>query len=266
MTTPTETFQISLQAAEAYENTFVPALFGGWAVALVDVAAVSSDAAVLDVACGTGIVARTVADRLDIDGSVVGVDLNDAMLTVARRLRPDIEWRQADAAALPFSDATFDAVLCQSALMFFPDPVVALREMARVVRTSGSVAVQVWGALDDQPAYRLFVDAAAEVAGPDAVDLLSAYWTLGDEGVRRALFEHSGLGVTSTVTRTGTIRFPSLEQFVRVEVEATPLIDRVDEDTYGRLRERAVEVLQPYQTDDGHADIPIVGHIITAQP
>lgn len=134
----TETFQISLDAAEVYESKFVPAIFGECAPHLVGFAEIGPGQAVLDVACGTGIVARTAAERVGPQGRVVGVDLNDPMLAVARRLRPDVDWRRADAATLPFDDASFDAVLCQAALMFFPEPEQALREMARVVKAAPS--------------------------------------------------------------------------------------------------------------------------------
>src|SRR5262245_5940490 len=132
-----ETFQIPLAAAEAYEATFVPALFGELARHLVDFTGVAPGRSVLDVACGTGIVARTVADRLNGGGRVVGLDLNEAMLTVARRVRPEIEWRQGDAGNLPFATGSFDAVLCQMALMFFPDRGQSLGEMRRVVASGG---------------------------------------------------------------------------------------------------------------------------------
>jgi SAM-dependent methyltransferase len=96
-----ETFQVSVEAAEVYESKFVPAIFGEWAPHLVDAAGVAPGQAVLDVGCGTGVVAREAADRMGGQGSVVGLDLNEGMLAVARRLRPDIEWRQGDAAEVP---------------------------------------------------------------------------------------------------------------------------------------------------------------------
>ena len=102
--TTTERFQVSLGAAEQYEARFVPAIFAEWAPLLADISGVGPASRVLDVACGTGIVARTVADRLAGTGRVVGVDLNDGMLAVARRVRPDLDWRQGDAADLPFPD------------------------------------------------------------------------------------------------------------------------------------------------------------------
>ena len=126
----------------------MPAIFAEWAPLLVDTGRVEPGQSVLDVACGTGIVARTAADRLAGTGRVVGLDLNAAMLAVARRVRPDLEWRQGDVAALPFPHGAFDRVLCQMALMFFPDRAAALREMARVAAPGGVVAVCVPAALD----------------------------------------------------------------------------------------------------------------------
>ena len=141
-TQPPESFQIPIEAAEAYEATFVPAFFAQWAPILCDAAGIGAGHTVLDVACGTGIVARVAAERAGA-AQVTGVDLNEAMLTVARRVRADIDWRHGDAAALPLAGRSFDAVLCQMALMFFPDRIGALREMARVAAPSGTVAVLV---------------------------------------------------------------------------------------------------------------------------
>ena len=139
-TEPSESFQIPIEAAELYEEAFVPGFFAQWAPLLCDAADVGPGQEVLDVACGTGIVARTAAGRVAPAGRVVGVDLNEAMLTVARRVAPDLDWREGDAAALPFPDGGFDRVLCQMALMFFPDRAGALREMGRVARPGGAVA------------------------------------------------------------------------------------------------------------------------------
>ena len=175
-----ETFQLSVEAAEVYESQFVPALFAEWAPHLVTAAGVAPGQAVLDVACGTGVVARAAADRMGGQGRVVGLDLNQGMLTVAGRLRPDIEWRQGDAASLPFAPGSFDVVLCQSALMFFPDRAGALREMARVATPGGTVAVQVWDQLEAQEGYAAMYAAFARHVGPEAGRLEGAIWALGD--------------------------------------------------------------------------------------
>src|SRR5262249_27971771 len=97
-----ETFQLTAEMAEAYEANFVPAFFAQWAPRLLDAVGVSPGDRVLDVACGTGIVARTAADLVAPTGSVVGVDLSEAMLAVAGRIRPGLRWVHGDVAALPF--------------------------------------------------------------------------------------------------------------------------------------------------------------------
>lgn len=264
MTTASETFQIPLETAEAYEAKFVPALFAEWAPHLVEMADVLPGQAVLDVACGTGIVTRTVADRLGGDGSVTGLDLNEAMLTVARRIRPDIEWRQGDVSDLPFPSESFDTVLCQMALMFFPDRARALREMGRVAKPGGTIALLVPSRLDSQPAYGPFVEVAARHAGPEAVSLLSTYWSCGDLDELRALVESAGLQVAGTRTRVGTARFDSADEMVAIEVESTPLIDRIDDETYRRIRADAREVLAPHITAAGTLDAPIECHVVAA--
>jgi ubiquinone/menaquinone biosynthesis C-methylase UbiE len=263
MTGQVETFQLSVEAAEAYESRFVPAIFGEWAPQLVDSAGVVPGQAVLDVACGTGVVARTAADRMGGRGRVVGLDLNEGMLAVARRLRPELEWRQGDAAELPFDAGSFDVVLCQSALMFFPDRVGALREMARVATADGTVAVQVWDRLEAQEGYGAMYGALSEHLGPEAMELESSYWALGDLERLRSLFESAGLRVTGTRTRVGTVRFGSAAEAVATEIEATPLAERISQDTYRRLLAAAGEALRRFVVDGGRVELPIRGHLVT---
>lgn len=265
MTGTAETFQIPPEIAEMYEAAFVPRLFGRWAELVVETAGLAPGQRVLDVACGTGVVARVAAERLGEQVSVVGLDLNEAMLAVARRLRPDLEWRQGDAAQLPFPDGAFDVVLCQSGLMFFPDPVAALREMARVVTPTGTVAVQVWDRLDAQPAYRPFTDVAARHAGPEAVDLLGTYFVHGDLDHLARLFAAAGLDVSEIRTETSVMRFSSIDEFVNVEVGSTPLVERLSDDVLGRILEESREVLASFGIEAGAVGIPITGHIVTAR-
>jgi ubiquinone/menaquinone biosynthesis C-methylase UbiE len=264
MTTARETFGLSAAAAELYESQFVPALFAEWAPRLGELAAVAPGHAVLDVACGTGIVARTVAEAQRGQGRVVGLDLNQAMLDVARRVRPELEWRQGDAARLPFPDGSFDVALCQMALMFFPDRLQVLREMARVVAPGGTVAFSVPDRLEAQPAYAPFVAMAARHAGPEAVGLLGTYFACGDLDELRGLVEAAGLRLTAARTHRGTVRCPSVDAFVATEVESTPLRARISDEVYARLREEAREILRPFTTPDGAARIPLHGHLLAA--
>jgi SAM-dependent methyltransferase len=260
-TQPPESFQIPLQAAEAYEATFVPAFFAQWAPMLCDAAGLAPGERVLDVACGTGIVARTAADRVG-RADVVGVDLNEAMLSVASRAVPDLELHHADVADLPFPDDVFDVALCQMALMFFPDRLGALREVARVVAPSGRVAVLVPADLDVQAAYGPFVDMAARIAGADARSLLSSYFACGHLDALRTAFQRAGLDVTSTATRTGIARFPSVDALVATEVDSTPLGERLSPDVAEQLRAGARDVLAPFTSADGRLEAPFDVHIV----
>ena len=133
----------------------MPALFAQWVPTLLRTAGVTRGTRVLDVACGTGVVARGAAELVGPSGRVSGVDLNPAMIAVARGRAPDLDWRVADAGDLPYPDGAFDVVLCQSALFFFPDIGRAVREMARVldeggvVKLAGVVTPTSWPDIDD---------------------------------------------------------------------------------------------------------------------
>jgi ubiquinone/menaquinone biosynthesis C-methylase UbiE len=260
-----EAFQITAEAAWTYESRFVPALFGEWAPHLLEAAKVAPGDCVLDVACGTGVLARAAVYWTGAPDLVVGLDLNEAMLSVARAVRPEIRWRQGDAAALPFPDGSFDVVACQAGLMFFPDVAQALREMARVVNAAGRVVVHVWDGLESQTGYAPLVEAVARHAGSGSVELMSAYFSLGDLGALTQRFESAGLDVTQTRTRTGTVRFESIDEFVTIEVESTPLTERIDDGTYARIRADAIRGLADLADERGMAKVPIRGHVVTAR-
>jgi SAM-dependent methyltransferase len=256
-----ETFQLEMAAAEAYEARFVPAMFAEWARALVAAAGVAPGQRVLDVACGTGIAARTAGGITD-PAKVTGVDINEAMLAVAARVQPGITWLQGDAAALPVPDGSFDTVLCQMSLMFFADPVAALREMRRATAEGGTVAVAVPGRLSDQPAYGPFVDLVARHAGPEAMSLLGVYWACGESADLRRMFDAAGLSEVDLRTRTGTARYASADDFVEVEVEGTPLADRLSTEQVMDIREGVGSVLAPFAADGGALAVPLQGHIV----
>jgi ubiquinone/menaquinone biosynthesis C-methylase UbiE len=264
-TASVQTFQISLEAAESYEQHMVPMLFAEWGKYVVEAAGIASGQRVLDVACGTGAVTRAAADSVGPHGSVVGLDLNENMLTVARRVRPDVEWRQGDAAALPFEDGSFDAVLCASGLMFFPDLPLSIAEMARVLRPGGTVATQTWAATPDQPGYGPMIDVVERHAGPDAVDLVNTYFRLGDLGQLGRVFAAAGLAVTSTRTSSTIIELPSVDALVRNEIESTPLIEQITDDVYQRILDDSRVALQPFCSDTGELHLPITGHIVVGR-
>ena len=142
-----DTFQLSGNAAAIYEEQKVPAIFRPLALETLHALEVRDDDQVLDVACGTGIVGREVMKRLGPNGFVAGVDLNAGMINVARELTSSddrFEWHVADVTAMPFDANSFSLTICQQGLQFFPDEDAALREMQRILRPSGRIAITVW--------------------------------------------------------------------------------------------------------------------------
>ena len=150
-------------------------------------------------------------------------------------------------------------------LMFFPDRDRALREMTRVARPGGTVAVAVPAALDTQPAFAPFVAMAGRHAGPEAMSLLSTYFLCGDLDELRELFERAGLEVTSARTHTGTYRAPSVDAAVTTEVESTPLGERITDDVYRRIREEAHDLFAPFTAADGSLEAPFDSHVVVAR-
>jgi ubiquinone/menaquinone biosynthesis C-methylase UbiE len=260
--TVTETFQITREQAEAYEELFVPALFAQWAPLMIDIARIEEGQRVLDVACGTGVVARGAADRVGRTGSVVGLDLNPAMLEVAAGIRSDIEWRQGDAANLPFGESEFDAVLCQSALFFFPDVDAAVAEMVRVVRPDGAVAVQTYASLDDQPGFRELDAVVRRIAAADALQLLDTYWSQGDLSVLCKTLSQAGLDIVETRTTLGTAMYGSVENLIETEVKGTPLADRLSDDQIAQILTESTDIFAKFLTPAGELQMPIRAHLV----
>jgi ubiquinone/menaquinone biosynthesis C-methylase UbiE len=258
-------FQISAEAAEVYDATFVP-IFSGWTRHLVERLAPRSGDAVLDVACGTGAVARLAADRVGPTGRVVGVDRNPAMLAVARRVRPDLEWQEADAAELPFADGELPVVACQLALMFLPDPVAALAEMARVAGPGGTVAGQVPGRLAESPGFAAFVEAVRAELGAGPAAQLGGYFA--DTGVEQLAgrFAAAGIEVVEAEVWSAPTVYPSLEAFAAVEVRATPLGDDLDDDDLARLVEVIRAPMAPYATPAGEVAVRYEAFLVRGRP
>ncbi|HEY8258684.1 MAG TPA: methyltransferase domain-containing protein [Gemmatimonadales bacterium] len=229
MTDPAPREQV--EAAASYQDKLVPALMEEWAPRVAEAARIHPGDRVLDVACGTGVLARAAARRAAPGGSVTGLDLANGMLAIAARLSPDITWRQGSANDLPFPDRTFDAVVSQFGLMFFPDPAGALREMMRVLVPGGRLAVAVWGSLADTPAYAAEVALAERHAGSGVADVLREPFVMG-EGSRLAdLFHAAGISGATVGLRPGRGRFPSIRSMVEVDVrDWLPLVGIVLDD------------------------------------
>jgi SAM-dependent methyltransferase len=256
-----------IDAATAYENFFVPALFRQWAPRVVAAGRIQPGQRVLDVACGTGVLSRAAAQAVSPTGAVTGVDCNPGMLEVARRLAPTVEWHHGRAERLPFPGDAFDAVLSQFGLMFFEDRAAALREMWRVVRPGGRIVVAVWAALEDTPAYATVVSLLDRLAGPDAAAALRAPFVLGARGELASPFSMAGIPNVAISTHTGAARFPSIRAMVEADLRGwLPLVGvSLTEDVIETVLQEASAALGSYVIEDGTVQFAIPAHIATVE-
>lgn len=263
MTVPA--LQAQIDAANAYEQLFVPALFQEWAPRVIAAARIQPGDNVLDVACGTGVLAREAAACVGSTGSVAGLDLNPGMLAVAARRATGVEWHNGAAEDLPFADRTFDAVISQFGLMFFADRLQALREMLRVLAPGGRLAVAVWDSLEAAPAYTAEVEMLDRLAGERAGDALRAPFALGDRQELAALFTSARVASVAVTTHRGTARFPSIQAMVEADLRGwLPVCGVVlPEDQIRLILAEAERAIAPYVAAGDGARFAVSVHIVT---
>jgi ubiquinone/menaquinone biosynthesis C-methylase UbiE len=163
-------YQLLGSAAELYERYLDPAVNSRWAPRLIERAAPQPGECLLDIACGTGIVARSVAAQM-VSGRIIGLDINPKMLSVARAIPTrglPIEWYEANVLKMPFDDASFNLCVCQNGFQFFPDRPNALREIARVLRSDGRIAFVAYSAIEHTPVALALANAFDRHLGPGA--------------------------------------------------------------------------------------------------
>ncbi len=251
----------------------VPPFFGPWATRLVQSANPQPGDRVLDVACGTGIVARRVAPHVGSKGKVIGLDLNPKMLTVARtaaeREGLAIDWYESRAEKIPFPDGSFDLVLCQFALMFFSDPPAALAEMNRVLTREGRLTLSVWQGIDRHPFYQTLHEVIQQRLGMSFVQDIFA---LGDANELRTRLTDAGFRNVEITPVSLTARFPNPEGFLAGEIDldtaAIPLMQRLDarkrQAITAAIREDMEAPLNEV-TEDGHVVLPFHAQIASAE-
>jgi ubiquinone/menaquinone biosynthesis C-methylase UbiE len=206
--------------AEKYEAFFVPAIFGPWAERLVELAGIEPGQSLLDLACGTGIVARTAAPILGRGGRIVALDLRPGMLAAARTLPgPEgarIEWVEGDAQETGLSDASFDHVICQAGLQFFPDRPKALAEAWRVLKPGGWLTILVWRELERQPLFHAMSDPEFAALKPLGVtwDDFNQAFAMGDPEELRGLLDGAGFRDADILQEDREIRFADADNFI----------------------------------------------------
>ena len=204
-------------AAKAYEKFILPAFMLPAAKAAIELAAPQSGDNVLDVACGTGLVARLIAQRVAPGGVIRCLDFDPAMIAVASELVErspgvDLTWHCASALSMPFEDKVFDTVICLHGLQFMPDFSAALKEMRRVMKPGARLLIAVWGAIDRNKGHlAVFRGLERQQVTPTA--MLKAF-VLGDSRKLEALAASAGFDEVKIKVVPGRVSFPSAQHFV----------------------------------------------------
>lgn len=260
-------WQVEQDASKAYEEYLVPAIFAPWADRLLEAVRVAEGHRFLDVACGTGIVARQAASRVGRDGAVVALDINEGMLAVAEEIEPTIDWRQGDATALPFSGERFDTICCQQALQFVDDPSEVVEELHRVLSPEGRVALSVWRPINVQPMYRVLAEALEEHIGQEVGEMMRSPFPDWDKDDLHTLVQNAGFDRQSVTIEIGSVRYPSVTECVRREAASSPLAEVITETepaTRDALILECEDALAAYTDDEGIVS-PMESYVVTAE-
>lgn len=239
-------------AAQNYEDHFVPAIGTPFALRLLATAQLAPGERVLDVACGTGLAARLAAEAVGPQGTVAGLDPTPGMLELARSVSPaGIDWYEAPAESMPLPDASFDVVLCSMGLQFFEDKVQGLREMRRVLAPGGRAVVSTPG--PTPPLFEAIDAALTDHVGSEASCFVHAVFSVHDPSEARELFTAAGFDEVEVETGTIPLRVDLPADFFWQYVQSTPLAAvaaRLDEAARAALERDVVERCQPFVKGD----------------
>jgi ubiquinone/menaquinone biosynthesis C-methylase UbiE len=253
-----------------YERYIVQAWMGAWAQTLVETACLRKNEQILDIGCGTGIVARKAAALVGNGKNVIGLDISEGMIRSARTLAEreglyGIEWRQGDAASMPFDDEKFEVVLCQQGLQFCSDPSAVLREIFRVMREDGRLAISLWRELKRQPYFMAIAKIYESFFKKEATMVHKSFPSSSRERLRKLIIDagfrniHIGLEVKMA-------RFSPVEDFIPGYLNATPLaqeINCLNEQERSEMYRQIVASISNYIDDDGLA-APMESYVIAA--
>ena len=220
-----ELYQLSPNAAENYEKISARSFLGPWSQVLVSASELKSGEKILDLACGTGIISRAAAEHLGKTGHIIGLDPNAGMLRVAQRLGVTgsctVEWVEGSACDLPLEDGTFDAVLCQQGLQYFPDQAKAISECYRVLRVGGRACFNIWAGAG--PYNEAVARAVAIHIGDNEARQCRKSRDVPNATSLQQLFEDAGFGKVDVTVKEMLIRLPEIKTFVISHLNGNPI-------------------------------------------
>ena len=222
---------------------------------------------VLDLACGTGIVARKAVSMVHPGGEVTGVDSNPAQIATARSIDGSIDWREGDAGSLPFMDQQFDLVTCQQGFQYFLDRVQVVKEIHRVLKPGGRVVIAVWSSMEKSPGHMALFHALERRAGSSTAALVEETFAFSDSEEVKRLFADGGFPDALVVTRCENAIFASAEEFMRAIVVGS-IMRRTEmqfsEETLSLMAADVDSGLEPYVRENSLA-FPVEAHLLTAR-
>lgn len=266
-----ERWQLVGTGPESYEQYQVPHIVGPLARIFLAHMPIEPGQRLLDVACGTGVIAREAAYMVGTKGSITGIDLNEGMLDIARMHAPDssttLQWHKADAENLPFPDASFDVALCQQGLQFFPDKLVALQEMYRVLEPGGLVGICVWRSIEHSPFHHALAKALTRHVSARASEQIEAQFSFGNADALFELMSEAGFVETEMWSAVETIRMPPPGTSISSLLAGTPVgpeFTDLDDASRKAVIDDVSSMLESYGTEDGLA-VPQAAHIALAK-
>jgi SAM-dependent methyltransferase len=256
-------------AATVYERLLVPLIFEQYADDLANRVAALAPQRVLEIACGTGAVTRALASTLPETVPITATDLSQAMIDRAIGVgtsRP-VEWRQADAMQLPFDDESFDAIVCQFGVMFFPDKRQAFSEMRRVLQPGGTLIFSVWDVVEENQFADVVTDAVAECFQDDPPAFLARtpHGYNDFVTIQRDLFGARLDGQCEITTLRLRARASSPENVSTAYCHGTPLRNEIEERDASRLGEVTAAAAAKVRTrfGDGVVEGRMQAHIFS---
>jgi SAM-dependent methyltransferase len=262
MTKPKSDSSFTSDVAGFYESTLVPLIFQPYAEDLAARAQALEPSSVLEIACGTGVVTRALASTLPAACTIEATDLNEAMVAHGESIgtsRP-VTWRQADVMSLPHADDSFDVIVCQFSVMFFPDRAAAYREVRRVLRPGGTFLFNVWNDIESNDFAKVVTEAVGNLY-PDDPPLFLARTPHGhgspveiETDLETAGFGTCALSQREDVSRAARADLPAIAY-----CQGTPLRNEIETRAPGDLERATAAATTALRARFG--DGPIAGKI-----